>query len=504
MSDLELNYISEPKLTFAYNQKAVDPKDGLMLFGPFGNQNVLGVKNVGVIGPTHLREKMITYFHKLHTNITSIYRSTARPDFPGLDAIFGISINFSNISEIDVDMEKINEHLHNRDPSQRVYNLVDIYISKIIQYTEREETAVDIWFVVIPEDIYLYGRPNSQIPTSDLNVTIGLPKSERESTQLNLFNQNEINDLRKAYQYEVNFHNQLKARLLQSKIITQIIRESKIAYEDYLPEYKIENERKLDTDKAWNIATSLYYKLGGLPWKLGDIREGVCYLGLVFKKIDEHEKNTNACCAAQMFLDNGDGMVFRGNIGPWWNPQSKEFHLQKKDAFEILTKSLSSYYDRFQCYPKEVFIHAKTYFNSVEWSGFEEAASGKSNIVGIRINPHPVFKLYRQDRFAVVRGTMLQYDVNRAFLWTRGFIPKIKTQLGLETPNPLEIAITHGSSSDITTVCTDILSLSKLNYNSCKFGDGLPVTLKFTDLIGNILTAGKDIQTGVLTFKHYI
>jgi hypothetical protein len=503
MNNTELIYLQEPKLTFAFNQKVSDPRDGLMLFGPFSNNSVFGRKNVGIAGPEHLRKKFITYLQKLHQNVTTSTKSIARPDFPGLDAIFGISINFLALVEIDINMNDINTHLHNKDSSQRVYNLVDIYISKIIQYTEREELAIDIWFIVIPEDIYLYGRPNSQIPSSILNVNVGLKKRERESIQQNLFFQDEINELKKAYQYEVNFHNQLKARLLQYKIITQIVRESKFAYEDYLPAFKIESEKKLDTDKAWNIATSLYYKLGGLPWKLGDIRDGVCYLGLVFKKIDPQKENLNACCAAQMFLDNGDGMVFRGNIGPWWNEQNKEFHLSKESAFEILSQSLSSYFERFQIFPKEIFIHAKTFFNLVEWSGFEEAAKGKSNIIGIRINPHPVFKLYRQDRYAIARGTVLKYDNEKAFLWTRGFIPRFKTQLGLETPNPLDIVITHGSS-DINTVCKDILSLSKLNYNSCRYGDGLPVTLKFADLIGDILTAGKDIKTGVLTFKHYI
>ena len=34
--------------------------------------------------------------------------------------------------------------------------------------------------------------------------------------------------------------------------------------------------------------------------------------------------------------------------------------------------------------------------------------------------------------------------------------------------------------------------------------NGVPVTLKFADSIGEILTAGKNKNVGVLTFKHYI
>lgn len=56
-----------------------------------------------------------------------------------------------------------------------------------------------------------------------------------------------------------------------------------------------------------------------------------------------------------------------------------------------------------------------------------------------------------------------------AYLWTNGYIPKLKTQEGLEIPKPLLIKIVKGKG-DIETVCKDILALTKLNYNSCIYG----------------------------------
>ncbi len=38
------------------------------------------------------------------------------------------------------------------------------------------------------------------------------------------------------------------------------------------------------------------------------------------------------------------------------------------------------------------------------------------------------------------------YGDRKAFLWTKGFIPRFKTQIGLETPNPIEVSITRGES----------------------------------------------------------
>lgn len=498
-----LKYINEPLLTFGNGQKAIDPRDGLMLFGPFDQLKVKGVKNIGVIGPKRLREKMVDYLKKIHSPIINTDINIARPNFPGLETVFGISVNFDNIIQIDVKDDDINEYLKYADSHQRVHNWVNLYVTPLIKYAENEEMPVDVWFVIIPEDIYKFGRPNSKIPKSDENINIGLKKQERNSAQLDLFFQEEKDTLREAYEFEVNFHNQLKAKILSSRIVTQIIRESKIAYEDIFNPKQIEEEQKFETAKAWNISNTLYYKLGGLPWKLGDVRDGVCYLGLVYKKTESDSNNKNACCAAQMFLDSGDGMVFRGNVGPWWNPQSGEFHLSEQDAFEIISQSLEAYHNRFNSYPNEIFVHAKTFFDDTEWGGFEEAVAGKSKIIGIRIRENNAFKLYRQFQYCVPRGTMLQYDERRAFLWTKGFIPRFKTQIGLETPNSIDVAITRGNA-DIDIVCRDILSLTKLNYNACIYGDGVPVTLKFADSIGEILTAGRDIKTGVLPFKHYI
>ena len=37
----------------------------------------------------------------------------------------------------------------------------------------------------------------------------------------------------------------------------------------------------------------------------------------------------------------------------------------------------------------------------------------------------------------------------------------------------------------------DLLALTKLHYNTCSFGDGIPVTSRFADAVGAILTAAQ-------------
>lgn len=500
----ELFFINEPELSFGYNQRTADPRDGLMLFGPHDRDKIKGQVNVGIVGCAKQRKRLKDYLQKIHQPVGSLQADIARPFFPGLEAAFGIYVNFDNIVEVDIKESEVNKFLQYSDGHQRVHNLSNLYADELIKYHKEEERPVNVWFVIIQDDIYKFGRPKSKIPKSPGNIKVRLKKKERSSAQPFLFD--DFNQMQEAYDYEVNFHNQIKAKLLKDKIVTQILRESTVAYQEIWEDVNlIDQQRVFDSAKAWNISTTLYYKNGGLPWRLGDIREDVCYLGLVYKKLNDDPQNRSACCAAQMFIDSGDGMVFRGNIGDWYNPKTKEFHITKNDAAVMISQSLEAFKEKLGKgnYPKEVFIHAKTLFDDEEWAGFTEMATGRSKIIGVRIQSTSQFKLYRDYSFCVPRGMFMKTETTKAYLWTKGFIPRLQTQIGLETPNPIVVEITRGNA-EIEQVCKDVLALTKLNYNACIFADGQPVTLRFADSIGEVLTAGKNVTTSILPFKHYV
>jgi len=85
-----------------------------------------------------------------------------------------------------------------------------------------------------------------------------------------------------------------------------------------------------------------------------------------------------------------------------------------------------------------------------------------------------------------------------------GFIPYLNGYPGRETPNPIKIDIVRGEA-DLLTVMKDVMALTKLNFNACIYGDGIPVTLRFADAVGEILTAGpSDREQPPLPFKYYI
>ena len=84
-----------------------------------------------------------------------------------------------------------------------------------------------------------------------------------------------------VYKYATHFRRQLKARLLSDKIVTQIVRETTLSPFDFLKSNGLPKRRVEDAATiAWKLTTGAYYKDGGRPWQLADVRPGVCSVGL--------------------------------------------------------------------------------------------------------------------------------------------------------------------------------------------------------------------------------
>ncbi|MDZ4746827.1 MAG: hypothetical protein SGJ05_12605 [bacterium] len=504
----ELVFIDEPALLFGHNQVTESPKDGLFMFGPLDAST--NQMRIGVIGT----RDGLTYFNKwarrLGDFIPARSGSTSpqhRP-FPGFDAVFNSAFPVI-YPEITIADQEWRSALFINDRWQAIYKTVEIFASRILQHRRQEDAPVDVWYVVIPEDIYKHGRPNPVSIPSDLRVkgkvTGGKKLAKQLITAIPLF-QEDAEDV-VPYNYEVNFHNQLKARLLDAdpNVVVQIVRETMLSPSSFVdihgrPIRKVQDEATI----AWNFSTTSYFKSGQRPWRLASVRPRVCYIGLVYKRPVLSADERMACCGAQMFLDSADGLVFRGAVGPWYSGRAGEFHLPRTKARELIKLIVEAYRDKHGAYPQELFLHGQTFFRDEEWEGFKEAVPSETSLVGVRIRRAGNIKFFRLDKHPVLRGTGWMYSDRRGYLWTTGYVPYLQTYAGRETPSPISVDIVRGEA-DLKTVMSDIMGLTKLNFNSCIYNDGIPVTLRFANSVGEILTAGPvNNAQRPLPFKHYI
>jgi hypothetical protein len=88
-----------------------------------------------------------------------------------------------------------------------------------------------------------------------------------------------------------------------------------------------------------------------------------------------------------MFLDSGDGLVFKGAPGRWYDTDSKSFHLSREAARDLVSRAVAEYKRKreHQEPPTEVFIHGKVAFWKEEWDGFREAVGRGTKLVGVKI-----------------------------------------------------------------------------------------------------------------------
>lgn len=503
---MQLIKVPEPEIMFAYEQRIDDPRDGLSLFGPVDEGRPYGIR-AGAIGTQAGLKRFRAWVKRLQGPIkTPDIAAIARPSFPGFEAAFRTKWDLKPVIEICLAEDALRNCYLLKERYHRVFNTVNTYADPIIKATREDEEKVDIWFVIIPEEVYKYCRPQSSVESEiSIQVSNRLSRNAIKLSRLGpaLFEEADIAAL--PYQFEVNFHNQLKAKLLSCGCPIQILRETTIAHKEFLDNLG-RPIRDLDIQLstiAWCFSSAVFYKAGGRPWKIGSARKGVCYLGITFKRDNLNLTSHISCCAAQMFMDSGDGVVFKGALGPWYNSFNKEFHINRNAAKDLLQKAIDTYKDKAGHEPMEIFIHGRTYFSNEEWEGFNDVVGPNTNLVGVRIREADDFKLFRKQEFPVLRGLAYVQNGSAAYLWTKGYVPRLRTYPGREVPNPLSIKICRGKA-DIETVLQDIMVLTKLNYNACTFASGQPITLKFSNAIGEILTAGPIENMPPHQFRFYI
>ena len=495
----EIHLLPEPELEFALGQRMVDPHDGLGLFGPYDLNRPSQPKNLvyGLIATKEGAELFDRWGNILNSALIHSKPESHLlwPPYPGFEAVTGAIWPRKPALTHLLDGNALLTAARNADPFQRAGRLVDYYLEGIEIARKRDENF-GVFVCVIPEVIWRNCRPKSVVSEAIGSRLSRQERQQRQRGQLGLFDAYDTDD----YRYSVDFRRQLKAKAMEFGMPIQILRESSLRPNDD----NVFGQRELTplSDRAWNLTTALYYKAGGKPWRLATAREGVCYLGIAFRVVEESK--STACCAAQMFLDSGDGIVFLGDYGPWYSPEKKQFRLSAEAAYKLLSGVLGTYQDLDGRPLKEIFLHSRSNISADEFAGYEKACPAGVKLVGVRIRHDKLgFRLFRPGTRPVLRGTFLMDSDHSGFLWASGFKPRLMTYDGWEVPVPLRIDVQHGKA-DIVQVAKDVLSLTKLNYNACKLGESQPVTVHFSDAVGEILVNNPDTKRPQHSFKYYI
>lgn len=500
LKNSDLIVLPEPLTEFRYEQATADPHDGLAIFGPFDADAPSHPANIsyGLVGTSKGIDAFSLWSASMIRPVHPDDELNPRiwPTFPGFEAAFASKWPNQPTRRSVIDEKNLLDAALQKDPNKRAAGVVQLYLTAIERMCKSDD-PLGVIVCVVPDIVHANCRPQSHVPNAIGHAVPARVRTQRASGQMDLFESYDP----AIYRYSVDFRRQIKARSMKYGVPIQIIQESTISD---TPELQRRRGLTPRSDRAWNLAVALYYKAGGKPWRLQSAREGVCYIGLAYRLKDPARASRSACCAAQMFLDSGDGVVFLGEYGPWYSPERRTFHLARGAAKRLLQGVLKTYNDLEGKPLREIFLHCRSAIDMDEFDGFREACPHGVRIVGVRVRQERFdVRMFREGAYPVLRGTFWQVSRRRGYLWASGFKPRLGTYDGWEVPAPLRIDIQQGDA-DVKQIASDIFGLTKLNYNACRLGDAEPVTIGFSDAVGEILVSNPTVEERSPKFKFYI
>ena len=477
----------EPRLDFGHGGSHQDPRAGIADYGPvdLGTAAAPTRIRVGLVGPADAIAGVREWLERCRTQIAA-KANNRHPrlfqGFPGFDT--GSSFRSELVFD-DAWMRAIPKRQLDRIVTKPV-NLataecVDLYGHEIADLADKG--AVDVIVVARPDELQ-----------DDIPATKRSPAKRNDaSTQVDTT--------------RVDFHDLLKASSLGCGIPLQVMRSTTWDPSRDTAKSRSRRSRSIQDEatRAWNLHTALYYKAGGVPWRvqrhsadLDSLYVGVSF----FHSTDREEVHTSV---AQVFDERGEGVVVRGGPAAR-HKQDRQPHLSRPDAEDLLGTALDTYQREHQHFPARVVLHKTSQFDDEELTGFEAAADQRHihhlELLWI-VDASEGTRLFRNGDHPVLRGTFATIAERRHILYTRGSVDLYRVYPGMYIPTPLGIRPAMVEHS-IETLAEEILALSKMNWNQSQLDGRLPITLSASKKVARILKNLPDEQPASSRYAMYM
>jgi argonaute-like protein implicated in RNA metabolism and viral defense len=93
--------------------------------------------------------------------------------------------------------------------------------------------------------------------------------------------------------------------------------------------------------------------------------------------------------------------------------------------------------------------------------------------------------LLREGDYPPLRGSFVELG-RTGVLYTRGSVPYYGTYPGARVPRPLHLR-PHECETPLASLAAELLALTKMNWNSTQFDQGLPIPIRAAREVGKVL-----------------
>lgn len=468
---MKADVLAEPSLEFAGGTRHLDPRFGIVEYGPAdltapGSPRAI---NVGVLGAQAdidaLRRWLATC--EGHLDGKNAERPGLWPDWPGFrtDVGYRSELVFEERLQRPIKGRSLAD-LEALDPRTRVESAVALFLDEL--QTLVQEGRPHVVICCIPDNLIDLEAP-PRISEVDPPDVIDTETAETVRPHA--------------------FHDVLKARAMPLRVPLQLIRPS-----TYDPKRARRQKRKTWKTKqrqdpasiAWNFFTALYYKAGGTPWRMVRASSDVdtCFVGVTFFRTVDGDGT--ATSVAQVYNQRGDGVVVRG--GPAYRSNDdRQLHLSEADAYAVARDAMVAYRKEHRHLPGRTIVQKTSPFDEHECDGMRRAADelGLDSCELVWVT-NPTTRLYRDGYHPPRRGTYLELGSEHGVLYTRGSVEWYETYPGLYVPRPIALRPAAIERS-LREIVEEVLALSKMNWNSTRFDGRLPVTLRTARQVADII-----------------
>lgn len=458
-------WFDEPGLVFAGGASHVDPKVGIPLYGP-RSLNTLRHKqevHIGFIGTAETVDRAQRF---LTDCMEGVDGDDDHAPFPGCQRDRGYRCDLrmdGSLTEL-VTRRESQELLGMRGSRQRFETMLGLLDAKMGLLTQKDH-PLDYVLVTLPEDLYRECRVVDYTER-------GMGKVHR--------------DLHRAF----------KARTMRFHKPTQLFRDSTTGLTTA--------RRQLDHESviAWNLFTGLYFKVDGLPWGPIGLPPSSCFIGVSFFR-PLGETSTLRTSVVQAFDENGEGLILRGHDFHWdEGRQGRSPHLTEDLAGNLIEMVLDRYEQERKQLPQRVVLHKSSRFEPTERAGFEDALRRVNQYDLVALSRNHDVRLVRAGKYPPLRGTSFSIgDVS--YLYTTGYLTSQERYPHGHVPSPLQV-IDHIGDTARARLLSEILVLTKMNWNSANMEASMPITLSFSRIVGDVLREMPADETPEPKYKYYM
>lgn len=487
------SFIDEPDLIFGNSLEEKDPRLGIKYGGPYFYPSEQGPEplrvKVGIIGSVKTIEATNNLIDLLKNPIASLQPNKwLHPDFPGYSLNTNLKSEFATAESWNhkISVQEIQRVVSIVDVNDRIAAGVNLFRNGVKSISS-EDDPPHVIICALPEEIEVYCGISTKTRGAKRPK---FTEAERQKAQLSSVGQVFLDKYSEAgslvedqKDLDYDFRNALKGKIMEFDIPIQILRWTRLdAVINFDTKKSILTQEPAEF--AWNFSMGMYYKARGKPWRLAKLRQDTCYIGISFyvnKLIPNRNIETSM---AQVFTHNGEGIVLRGTEVQR-DESTYEAHMTKEQAKKLISESLDRYEQKANRTPSRVVIHKTSHFSEEEIQGIQ-ASIGRAYLDLVTIKKNHPYRFLRTGDYPVLRGTIISLNDTNFLLYTNGYVARIRTYEGPRIPIPL--LITQIGDSTQKEISEEILGLTKLNWNTTKFATLMPITLEFSDKVGDVLS----------------